>query len=469
MSNTFTYDAPPTLVDFFTSSQFASFQMGPVGSTKSTACIMKLFVNSCTQPPDADGVRRTQHAIIRNTRQQLEQTCLEPAKDLLKDLVVFKRSAMTLQIKGLKLPDGTTVESKWLGIPLEKEDDQRRLLSLNLHSAWCSEFRELRPDLVTAVMSRLGRYPSPAIAKAEGFQMLCETNPFSQGSDWHKLLVLDLPTNWAFFTQPSGMSKEADWLQYLPGEREYYERLLGGHSKEWVNVHVHGKFGEDLTGSAVFRHSFSADTHVDEEILVNPQLPLYIGQDFGRTPACLITQNKLEGGINVLEELTAEDMGIELFAKTVVRPKLLEERYHGLKVCVVCDPAGEFKQQVGEKSMADCLRDLGFKVVGASTNKIEPRLRSVETMLNENLGGRPSLSIDGSRCPLLVRALGHEYKYKKLKTGRTEDLPTKDHPWSDLCDSLQYICLMHNSPMITRALAPPRLAPQRQITAGGWT
>jgi len=299
--------------------------------------------------------------------------------------------------------------------------------------------------------------------------MLCETNPFSEGSEWYKLLVLDLPDDWGFFTQPSGLSNEADWLQYLPGGRKYYERLLGGHSEEWIKVHVHGEFGEDLTGSAVFRHSFSQETHVKDELLVNPQLPLYIGQDFGRTPACLISQNKMEGGINVLEELTAENMGIEVFAKTVLRPKLMEERYHGLPVCVICDPAGEYKQQIGEESMADVLRSIGFKVVRASTNNIEPRLRSVEALLNENFNGNPSLSIDRERCPLLIRALGHEYKYKKLKTGRTEETPTKDHPWSDLCDSLQYLCLMHNTPIVTRTMSPPVINNGPTVTPLGWT
>jgi hypothetical protein len=33
------------------------------------------------------------------------------------------------------------------------------------------------------------------------------------------------------------------------------------------------------------------------------------------------------------------------------------------------------------------------------------------------------------------------YRYKVNTKGSVDDSPNKDHPWSDLADSLEYLCL----------------------------
>ncbi|MCL5460110.1 hypothetical protein M3M33_15845, partial [Loigolactobacillus coryniformis] len=43
---------------------------------------------------------------------------------------------------------------------LDNPDDQSRLLSLELTGGWVNEAREIPGEIITALRSRLGRYPS---------------------------------------------------------------------------------------------------------------------------------------------------------------------------------------------------------------------------------------------------------------------------------------------------------------------
>jgi hypothetical protein len=74
---------------------------------------------------------------------------------------------------------------------------------------------------------------------------------------------------------------------------------------------------------------------------------------------------------------------------------------------------------------------------------------------------------------MLVRALNGAYRYEKTKAGVTKPLPEKKHPWSDLADALQYVCLTVNSGMvayIARRIKPKQKArPHEAVNAKGWT
>src|SRR3712207_5789303 len=50
--------------------------IGPIGSGKSGASCMRIFLQSCEQPPSADGWRRTKWAVIRNTNPELRTTTI---------------------------------------------------------------------------------------------------------------------------------------------------------------------------------------------------------------------------------------------------------------------------------------------------------------------------------------------------------------------------------------------------------
>lgn len=459
------YITPPTVGDFMMDDHFVRLIMGPVGSGKSAGCFMELLRRSKMQEPDAQGIRRTRFAIIRNTLQQLRQTCLADIQMWLGPITHFYGRDQTVQVR-LPLPDGTTVESDWMLIPLDSKEDQQRLLSLNLTGAWVSEFREIRLDIIDALAGRLGRYPTRAMADPTWFGIIAESNPPDEDSEWHEKLEINRPKNWTLFKQPGGLSDEAENVANLPPK--YYENLSENNGPDWVDVHVHAKYGKSLSGQAVFRRSFKASFHIASDLECHRDLAVMLGQDFGRTPATLVGQIDARGRLLIFDELTSEDMGIEQFTLDKLRP-LIYEKYNGCRMFMVADPKGRDKSQVNEESPFDVLKRLGFNVFPATTNAIDSRLRAVEQLLLQHRDGTGMVLID-ERCTNLCAAMKYNYRYRRKNNGVLEDKPEKTHPWSDLADCLQYMSMSTNHNFVAKVMAkmsprPPRPAPPKR----GWT
>lgn len=460
------YTPPATLQKFHHDPSLCRFVVGPLGSGKTFGMIMELVRRMTEQEPWEDGIRRTRFAIVRNTLPQLKQTVGEDIKALLGPLCTY-RTQDSMFAFDFALADGTRVQSQWLLLPLERTEDQRRLLSLQLTGVWISEFREVEYSVVAAALGRVSRYPSSAMGGATWSGLIAESNPFSAGSDWYEHLVLNLPKDWSLYVQPGGMDPEAENRENLP--EDYYERLIEGHSDEWVKVHVHGMWGDDLAGQAVFRNSFKPDFHVVKSTLqLNRTKPLLIGADWGRTPAMLIAQLDVRGRLLIFEELLGEDIGVEQFISEKLVP-VLYDKYAGMKAHIIGDPAGGMKSQVSEESVFDVIRRLGFSVSPSPTNDIAPRLRAVEKFLLRQVDGGPALMIDRNGCPMLIRALGHDYRYKRKKTGDVEDRPDKNHPASDLADALQYLCQGSETSYVGRIINPPPRRQEVVPSALGWT
>lgn len=355
-------------------------------------------------------------------------------------------------------------------MPLDTPDDQRRLLSTQLTMVYVNEFREIPQQLVAAMSGRVGRFPSMTLGVTPSrFGIIGDSNPYADGSEWHKFLEAEPNAEHILFRQPSGMSAEGENRENLP--EGYYERLVASHSDDWVKSHVHGLNSDDLAGLAVFKASFNRERHVDMDGLeVNRFRPLMIGMDFGRTPTAIITQVDTRGRLVVLHEETSENMGLQQFLRAKLRPVLTGDRFGGLKAFIVADPAGRIRSQATESTLFDTLREEGYIAMPAPSNDIAVRLRAVEKLLLES--APQGMIIDGKACPQLVSALASGYKYKRKRNGEAEDSPDKLHPVSDLADSLQYACLGVNSDLTGKIVSRDKLMgrPKRQtMPAGAWT
>lgn len=461
------YVTPLTVGDFMLDDHFGRLIIGPVGSGKSAGCFMELLRRAKLQEPFR-GVRQTRFAIVRNTLQQLRQTCLADIQLWLSPITHFYGRDSTIQVR-FPLPDGTRVESDWMLIPLDTREDQQRLLSLNLTGAWVSEFREIPLSIIDALAGRLGRFPTKAMVNPTWFGFIAESNPPDEDSEWYDKLEKEPPKNWGIFKQPGGMSPDAENVENLPPR--YYENLVENNTQDWVNVHVHAKYGKSLSGQAVFRSSFKPDFHISKERLeAYIDMPLIIAQDFGRTPASLIGQVDPKGRILVIDELTSQDMGIEQFATEKLRP-LIVSKYPGYRMFMIGDPKGRDKTQVGEESAYDVLNRLGFDIFPAQTNNINARIQAVEQALLQQRGGGAMLLLDEEGAPLLCSAMKYNYRYKrKPSTGQLDEKPDKLHPWSDLADCLQYLCLSTNTRYMGKIMArlnPPTRKPPPPVR--GWT
>lgn len=476
------YDAPPTCAHFMKSNSFGRLIAGPVGSGKTTACLFELFRRSCEQHRAPDGFRYTRWAIVRQTLKQLKDTVLKDITTWLDGMAEYMVSDNTIYVQ---IGD---VRSEWLLIPLDTPEDQRRLLSMQLTGAWMSESIEMDVAIISPLAGRCGRYPSSAQGGATWFGIIADTNMPSEGSPWHKFMALDTPPDWQIFIQPGGMEDNAENLEWLTQTPEtlklpvtsevrraqgqsYYKRFLRSNSEDWCKRYVHAKYGDDPSGSAVFKDSFKLHFHVVDEVLPVPGYPLIIGQDFGRDPCSVICQIDHKGRLLVLEEVMASDIGLELHIERNLRPKVLQDRYLGRPMAIMGDPAGKAKSTTYEETSFDALKRMGFNAFPAPTNDIDKRLRAVEAFLLSQRDGGPAILIDRGRCPELVRALSGGYRYAKTRAGVRKPHPDKN-AYSHVSDALQYAALAAHGGMVSmissRIMPRPRRE-RKQFSSRAWT
>ena len=263
--------------------------------------------------------------------------------------------------------------------------------------------------------------------------------------------MLIKPDNWRFFTQPSGMIEEKDEdgvvSGYLPNDKaentknileSYYPNLVQGKTKSWIDVYVMNRLGSIQDGKPVY-NMFVADTHVaKEEIPVADGVPLYIGLDFGLTPAAVFGQ-KVRGRWNILQEIVAFDMGVVRFAE-LLRAEIAT-RYANCEVYIYGDPAGDFRSQTDESTPFQILRGAGLTARPTQSNDVALRIESVASVLNRMVDGLSGILID-FRCKELVKGFEGGYQYRRLQVSgeRYEDKPLKDR-YSHIHDALQYLML----------------------------
>jgi hypothetical protein len=477
------YVPPPTIRDFMLSEAFFRIIAGPVGSGKTTGVMMEMLRRSFEQAPAPDGLRYTRFAIVRTTLKQLRDTVLKDITQWLLPIVTFKVTDNTVYI------DVNNVRSEWLLIPLENQEDQKRLLSMQLTGAWLSEAIEIPLSLTEPLAGRCGRYPGANLGGASWFGMLADTNMPTLGSEWADYMMTPPPTT-DVFCQPSGLSDEAENLQWLMQTPEtlklpeydarrlaqgktYYERLAASPLGDaWIARYVRAEYGEDPSGLAVHRETFVYAFHVLEKLDPIGQAPLIIGQDFGRNPCSIILQVDAKGKVRVLGEAIAEDISLELHIQKTLRPLLNTARYAGLPVVMVGDPSGVAKDSLYEETSFDLLKRMGFVAYPAPTNDIDARLRAVDSLLLQQREGGPAIVFSSEHCPVLVRGMMGGYRYAKTKSGQTKPLPDKSNQYSHPADALQYGCMAVHGGLITRVTQLMARGPRvhkRGIPAGAWT
>ena len=453
------------------------FVCGPVGSGKTTACIYEALRRAAAQEPAADGIRYTRGAIIRNTLQQIKSSVLKDIQQILGQVVDYRVSESALYIRQ------GDIDCEILLIPLEHQEDQKRLLSTQLTWAWMNEFVEIDSSFVSATIGRVGRYPSQSRGKPTWHGLFGDSNFGTEDSDWYNKLVVAKPEKWEYWEQPAPLIRNpamatvetnpaAENVENLRTGYDYYRDLLSGATPEWADRYIFAKWGASLQGQAVFKNTFIADFHIAKSRLV-PSMGhcLIFGADFARAPAVVIGQINHEGRLLVFQEIFKENMGTEKFFKEFVKPLLFDTRFVGRPVFVCGDPSGMAQSQIGERSTFSMLKDIGFNAVPAPSNLIPARLASVENWFMQQRGGTAGVLIDPEGCPMLIQALKGRYRYKLRKGGELEATPDKVRPWADLADAFQYLCMGANTNLIGKVMArsSARAVRPKSVAIGGWT
>ena len=465
------FEVIESLDEFFYSEKFISLAVGPVGSTKTTAGIMKILHHAARMAPCKDGIRRSRTIWVRNTREQLRDTSIPDFLKWIPDGIMG--SFLKTEYKFvLKVGD---IECEVLFRGLDDANDVRRLLSLQASFIIFDEFREIHPDIYNAAQGRVGRYPDKMMngvgcVSDDGkpnMHIWGMTNPPDMDTFWETLLT-EPPSNVHVTIQPSGLAPEADWTRFLPDD--YYDNLAQGKTEDWVDVYIHAQFGKSLSGQPVFR-SFDRTVHSSDEELTPmfSDSPLLIGVDAGLTPAAVIGSVTHDGRLVVYDSLISDGMGALRFVRERLKP-LLSNKFPGRRAIVIIDPAAFQRVQTDERTVADIYKNEGFVVKPARTNSIAARIAAVEKYLTRVVDGKYGFVVDGVSASSLVQALAGKYRYKINTKGARDEKPEKSHPWSDVADAFQYMCL-HADGGETFGASP--YSTQRKevvrVSSSGWT
>lgn len=429
----------PVALQFLRDESFVRGIMGPIGSGKSTACVIEILRRSAEQKPSPDGIRKTRWAIIRNSYPELKTTTLKTWAEWC-PLSWGKVNMDSPFVHHVKTPD---MDMEVLFMALDRPDDAKKLLSLELTGAWVNESREVPKTIIDGLTGRVGRYPAMIQGGATWSGIVMDTNPPDTQSWWYKAAEEETPEGWAFFKQPSGQSEEAENLKNLP--KDYYKRVSAGKDDDWKKIYVHGEYGFLVEGKAVFPE-FRDRTHTAlEPIEPNLAYPLWIGADFGLTPAAVIAQKTIDGQWRVIDEFVTEDCGVIKFARNLTSYMALN--YGDYNVAGAWgDPAGNQRGANAdeEKTAFDLMNEYTpWKWKPApGDNTLTMRLEVVRGALGRMIDGNAGFIIS-PKCEILRKGFSGGYHYKLLRSGdgtQTQEEPNKNK-FSHPHDALQYLLL----------------------------
>jgi hypothetical protein len=432
------YKASPTMRKFHKSNAFVRAVMGPIGSGKSVGCIADLLVKAHDQAPNSEGVRNTRWVVIRNTYRELQDTTIKTFHDWVPEAAGYwSKMNMTFTLEQ-RQPDGTTVHAEFMFRALDRPNDVKKLLSLEITGGFINEAREVPKQVVDMLQGRCGRYPSKREGGPTWFGIIMDTNPPDNDSWWYKLFEENLPENFEIFYQPSGMAEDAENIENLPPG--YYPNMIGGKDQEWINVYVHGQYGFVSDGKPVFPE-YKDNVHAtSDDWTPDPKLTLYIGIDFGLTPAAVIGQQTAAGRMVIFDELVTFDMGAMSFGK-LLREKLNTKYAKFTNVEIYADPAGEQRAQTDETTPFQILQNQGITAYPTYTNDFTIRRETIaDYLLRLDFAGNPAFLVTKG-APTLRKALSGGYKYKRVQVSgeaKFMDKPDKGK-YSHVADACQYL------------------------------
>lgn len=408
--------------------------MGPIGSGKTTTAIVKGMMISARQPRDAQGRRRSRAAIVRNTYPELRTTTIKSWHEWVpQDCGRWQSEGPpTHFVTG---PDGLDAEVMFLA--LDRPEDVRKLLSLELTWAWINEAREVPKAILDGLTGRVGRFPPVRDGGCNGPQILLDTNAPDSDSWYYRLAEESRPDGFAFHRQPGGRSAGAENLPNLPAG--YYARAVAGKSADWVRVYIDAEYGYVRDGKPVYPE-FVDSLHVRAFELA-PRAPIRVGLDFGLTPAAVIAARDAAGRWRIRSEVVTEDMGATRFADVLGRH--LRERYADHPIdAITGDPAGDQRAATDESTVYDVLRAHGIAARPAPTNDWIQRRDGFASLLTKLVDGEPAMLVHPD-CRVLRKALAGGYCLRRLQVvGRDafRDVPDKNE-FSHVAEAGQYLVL----------------------------
>lgn len=483
------YEAEPTAARFHASNAFVRGLRGPIGSGKSVSCVAELLRRAIEQAPDAQGIRPSRWAVVRNTYPELKTTTIKTFTDWVPDALCPLRWGAPIDgTLRLPLADGTRVEAEFWFIALDRPEHVKKLLSLELTGAWGNEARELAVAIRDGLTSRVGRYPPKRRAPLTWSGVIFDTNPPDDDHWWYAIFEDQDPNDpmvaeaaeqgwqWEQFVQPPALLRRAGddgrlrWepnpaaenVRHQPLGYEYWQRMLVGKSPQWIRVYVEGQYGTVQDGKPVYPEYTEALHLRETNYTPPPGSDIILGWDYGLTPACAFMHLTPRGVLEVFDEATSSRMGIAGFTAQVNLH--LAAAYPRCNVVTEYgDPAGAAAAQTDERSCFDIQRELGRNIQPGAQNLTE-RLEGVRWFLTRVVDGQAGLRLS-PRCSMLRKGFAGGYRYRRLAVNYDERYTEKPdkNAYSHPHDALNHaVGVLAKAGRTEPVVMPPRISWRRQ-------
>lgn len=444
--------AGATLERFWASNAPRRFILGPLGSGKTFTCAFELLRRICEQEPGPDRVRRTAWLVTRTTTIDLKNTALKDFLAIMDGKFAGRLGRMVwgpplvYQFR-FSLEDGTRIEADVTFMGLDDPDGVDKIRGFPATGVWANEFREMPFPILTMLYGRCGRYPRMEDGGPTWYGLIGDTNMPDVDGWIHRFAEEERAGGWEFYRQPGGLVRDgAGWAPNPDAENlpnlppDYYMSQVPGNRTEWIAVYLAAEYGFVADGQPVYPE-YRESAHC-KAFLLDPRLPVYVGLDFGLTPAATFAQRARSGQWRVHSELVTEDMGAERFGQLLGRT--MRERYAGLRFAAITgDPSGDNRAQTDESTPFKILKACGIDARPAVTNDPTVRRDTVARKLIGMTEGEPAMLVH-PQCKVLRKGLAGAFCLRRVRMaggGDRYELVPRKNEYSHVCESLEYLML----------------------------
>lgn len=422
--------------------------MGPMGSAKTSTCIMKIAHLAAEAPRSAlTGERLFKMGVVRNTFTDLKRTTMKSIENWYGAGGEWGGGGSAVEPPffkvGFRLPDGSIVRLWHEFVGLDAYNIEQLAKGWEVSGYWLNEADLMPRDVKDMLDARVGRYPGKMHCLPRWRGGIADYNAPDVENYLYKIFEEDKPEGHKLFRQPGGLSPGAENTENLP--QDYYQRMIVGKEDWWIRRNVDNLYGFSRDGKPVYME-YRDDYHCAPAPIM-PVAGIVIRCDFdqGLHPACILRQMMPNGQMRILDELYSDGGGAK--GLTGDLKKLIgTAKYAGFRVIGGrCDPAAAARDDNDAESWVDCVnRLMGWRgaerVRLADTNAPDKRQSAVRHRLKTSVDdARPGLLISPT-CRALRKGFNSEYCFKRrISTGGYADEPDKTkRPYADLHDALQY-------------------------------
>lgn len=419
------FEVLPSMADFFEDMSNNTWCLfGPAGSGKTSHSVMKLL-RHCQQHEKA------RYVLVRLTLPQLRDTTMKTFFDWIpRRFGVWNAEEKKFTLGG---------KYEFLFRAIERPEDVDNMKGLEITGYFINEAMEVQEDIKKILDQRIGRYPKSLQVCEDGVSRM-------RGTD-KTLQILDTnPPDMEHWLVDTFIRKPLDGHRHVfnpPYENShnlpkgYYERMRSAYrdAPDLIDRYIMGKLGAVYRGKAVYPE-YNSSFHLAKSPLKYVEgLPMVGGLDFGLTPACVWAQVQPNGCVALLEELCAENMGIDEFSDAML--SMAGQKFPGADITYFADPSGSKRADTDGVSVFDILAGKGL-TVNPGPVAIDIRLNAVKRRLRMSDRGAPMVLVSPT-CRRVADGFAGSYAYKQIgQTGLYSDKPDKSK-WSHPHDAVQYL------------------------------